>query len=44
MPDPSFEKLNETNYVDWRYMMEALLIKKDLWGIVSNAETRPSGS
>ena len=39
MPDPSFEKLNESNYVDWRYLMEALLIEKDLWDVVDGSET-----
>ena len=39
MPDPSYEKLNESNYVDWRYLMEALLIEKDLWDVVDGSET-----
>ena len=34
MPDPSFKKLNESNYADWHYLMEALLIEKDLWDVV----------
>ena len=32
---------------DWRYMMEALLIEKDLWDIVEgtdSTEVRPAGS
>jgi hypothetical protein len=44
MPDPSFEKLNESNYADWRYLMEALLVEKDLWDVVDGSETRPAGS
>ena len=44
MPDTLFEKLNEKNYADWRYMMEALLIEKDLWDIVEGTEVRPAGS
>ena len=39
MPDPSFEKLNEINYADWRYLMEALLSEKDLWDVVNGSET-----
>ena len=44
MPETQFEKLNEKNYVDWRYMMEALLIEKDLWDIVDRTEARPAGT
>ena len=44
MPETAFEKLNEQNYADWRYMMEALLIEKDLWGVVDGSESRPAGS
>ena len=44
MPNLSFEKLNESNYTDWNYLMEVLLIKKDLWDIVDGSETQPTGS
>ena len=44
MPDTIFEKLNEKNYADWHYMMEALLIEKDLWDVVNGNEVRPTGS
>jgi Domain of unknown function (DUF4219) len=44
MPENQFEKLNEKNYVDWHYMMEALLIEKDLWDIVDGTEGHPTGS
>jgi gag-polypeptide of LTR copia-type/Zinc knuckle len=44
MPENQFEKLNEKNYVDWRYMMEALLVEKDLWDVVDGTEGRPAGS
>ena len=44
MPNPSFEKLNETNYNDWRYVMAALLVEKDLWDVVDGTETQPAGS
>ena len=44
MPDSSFEKLNETNYNDWRYVMAALLVEKDLWDVVDGTETQPAGS
>jgi Domain of unknown function (DUF4219) len=35
--------LNEKNYVDWCYMMEALLIEKDLWNIVDGTKGHPTG-
>ena len=41
---PSFEKLNDSNYNDWHYMMFALLVEKDLWDIVDGTETCPTGS
>ena len=44
MPETQFEKLNEKNYVDWCYMMEALLIEKDLWDIVDRTEAHPAGT
>jgi hypothetical protein len=44
MPETTFEKLNEKNYPDWRYMMEALLVEKDLWDVVDGTEARPLGS
>jgi hypothetical protein len=44
MPETAFEKLNEKNYADWCYMMEALLIEKDLWDVVNGTEVRPAGS
>ena len=43
MPDSSFEKLNETNYNDWCYVMAALLVEKDLWDVVDGTETQPAG-
>src|SRR5882724_4870123 len=44
MPDPHFPKLNNTNYADWRYMMAATLVEKDLWDVVDGSLTRPVGS
>jgi gag-polypeptide of LTR copia-type/Zinc knuckle len=44
MPDPHFEKLNEMNYNDWRYVMAAMLVEKDLWDVVDGTETQPAGS
>ena len=44
MPETQSEKLNEKNYVDWRYMMEALLIEKDLQDIVDRTEAHPAGT
>ena len=41
---PSFDKLNMVNYVEWAMLMEALLVRKSLWEVVSGAETRPVGS
>lgn len=39
-----FVKLNEGNYADWSMMMEALLVRKQLWEIVNGEKTRPTGS
>ena len=44
MPDMAFEKLNETNFSDWCYMMEVLLVEKDLWNVVDGSEAQPHGS
>ena len=44
MPDTAFEKLNKTNFSDWCYMMEALLVEKDLWNVVDGSEVRPHSS
>jgi len=35
MPSLPFEKLNETNYDDWKIQMEALLEEKGLFGVVN---------
>ena len=39
MPDPHFPKLNDSNYADWRYMMVAMLVEKDLWDVVDGSLT-----
>jgi hypothetical protein len=41
---PNFPKLNDSNYVDWAYLMEAHLIQKDVWDIVNGNIVRPHGS
>jgi len=43
MPDIAFEKLTEGNYTDWRLRMEALLVEKDLWGVVDGSIQQPMG-
>jgi hypothetical protein len=40
----SVMKLNEENYGDWSMMMEAILVRKQLWDIVNGEKTRPMGS
>ena len=37
-------KLNEQNYGDWSMMMEAVLVRKQLWDIVNGEKTRLIGS
>jgi gag-polypeptide of LTR copia-type len=44
MPDAYFTKLNNINYIDWKYQIEAYLTTKDLWGIADSLEGRPAGS
>ncbi|KAI0654632.1 hypothetical protein C8Q70DRAFT_1162191, partial [Cubamyces menziesii] len=41
---PSILKLNETNYAEWSMLMEAVLVRKGLWGVASGADTKPLGS
>ena len=41
---PAFALLNETNYHEWAFFMEAVLIQKDLLGIVDGSITQPLGS
>ncbi len=43
MPSLPFDKLNESNYHDWKIQMEALLEEKGLFGVVNGRDTRPSG-
>ena len=40
----SVTKLNEENYGDWSMMMEAVLVRKQLWDIVNGEKMRPMGS
>jgi regulator of extracellular matrix RemA (YlzA/DUF370 family) len=40
----SVMKLNEKNYGDWSMMMEAILVRKQLWNIVNGEKMRPLGS
>src|SRR6266508_4562690 len=42
MPSLPFDKLNESNYHDWKIQMEALLEEKGLFGVVNGQDTRPS--
>ena len=37
-----FEKLDDTNYVEWSIQMEALLDEQDLWDVVNGTETMPN--
>ena len=41
---PAFALLDETNYHEWAFFMEAVLIRKDLLGIVDGSITQPLGS
>jgi hypothetical protein len=42
MPSLPFDKLNETNYDDWKIQMEALLEEKGLFGVVSGRIVMPT--
>src|SRR6266478_364676 len=44
MPSPAFDKLNDENYPAWSKYMQALLVKQDLWSIVSGDTPRLTGS
>src|SRR5579859_346445 len=39
-----FEKLNDSNWGQWRKFMKATLVRKGLWGVVDGSETQPNGS
>jgi hypothetical protein len=41
---PAFAPLSETNYHEWAFFMEAVLIRKDLLGIVDGTVVHPIGS
>ena len=41
---PAFALLDETNYHEWAFFMEAVLIRKDLFGVVDGSVTQPLGS
>ena len=41
---PTFALLNESNYHEWAFFMEAVLVRKDLLGIVDGSVTQPVGS
>jgi hypothetical protein len=40
----NFEKLNDSNWGQWRMLMKALLVKKNVWEVVDGSETLPTGS
>jgi hypothetical protein len=39
-----FRKLDGTNFAEWSIMMEAWLVKKGVWEVVDETETKPMGS
>jgi hypothetical protein len=39
-----FEKLNDTDWGQWRMYMKALLVQKGLWEVVDGSTTLPAGS
>jgi hypothetical protein len=41
---PAFALLDETNYHEWAFFMEAVLIRKDLLGVVDGSVIQPLGS
>ncbi|KAL7267353.1 hypothetical protein RUND412_010065 [Rhizina undulata] len=36
-----FEKLNRSNYCNWKFLIETYLFQKDLWEVVSGEEPEP---
>jgi hypothetical protein len=42
MPSFPFDKLNETNYDDWKFQMEALLEEKGLFGVTCGRDVMPA--
>ena len=41
---PAFDPLSESNYHEWAFFMEAVLVRKDLLGIVDGTVAHPLGS
>jgi hypothetical protein len=41
-PSLPFDKLNESNYDDWKLQMEAHLVEKELFGIINGTEELPT--
>ncbi|KAJ3562429.1 hypothetical protein NP233_g9578 [Leucocoprinus birnbaumii] len=44
MPELTFANLNDENYHDWKIYMEAVLVKKKVWPVVSGLERHPGGT
>jgi hypothetical protein len=44
MLELNFDHLNDENYNNWKTYMEAMLVQKGLWPIVSGSERHPGGS
>ena len=40
----SFDKLNDSNWGQWKMFMKAVLVKKNVWEVVSGDEMLPNGS
>jgi hypothetical protein len=40
--ESSYDKLNNVNWSTWKVVMKALLVKKNLWDVVSGHETLPA--
>lgn len=38
----NIEKLNNRNYFNWKYRMELLLIKEDLWEVIEKGQQSQS--
>jgi len=44
MPETlSFPRLNHTNYAEWSMRMEAVLVRADLWALVTGDEKMAAG-
>jgi hypothetical protein len=44
MPNSQFGRLNDSNFIKWKYQIEAYLTQKELWEVVNGSDNPLTGS